>query len=340
VEIEGLKSSSLFDRVLLGILSVRESGIILAVIVLTVAFTSMNVVFISFGFMMVILSFAARVGIIAAGMTLLMGSREFDLSVGSVFALAPIIAYDLADLGVSIWIGVVLGIALCALCGLFNYYVAVRLRISSLITTLGTMFFFRTIDLVLTSGGARIPPLQEGAFSWIFGNGLVYGVPTAVFWWLGITFACMLLLGKTKHGNWTLAVGGNVDAAKALGVNSDRVKMKNFVLTAVLAGLSGLIYCTRSGAVYAVYGAGLELTVVGAVAIGGTSLLGGSATVLGTAIASILLGMVYLGLITVLPSTTQVPAMYFYEGGVGVIIIGMSILNMTLDKVRAQRRIA
>jgi ribose/xylose/arabinose/galactoside ABC-type transport system permease subunit len=340
-----LKRSSTLSGIGVKILSIREIGIIVATIVLALAFQALNPIFLTFGFFVIVLAFASRVGIVASGMTLLMGSGEFDLSIGSVFALIPTIAFLLFESGVNIWIALAGAFGASILCGLFNGFIVVRMRIPSFISTLGMMFAYETIALILTAGGSKESP-PVASFQWIFGRGEPYHVPVLVIWWLAVTAACYVLLGKTKHGNWSLATGGNREAARAMGVNTGAVKVKNFILTSALAGLAGTLYATRMNAVYAIFGQGLELTVIGAVAIGGTSLFGGSATILGTAIASVLLGMVYLGLVTVLPSTVSfggianIPPMYLYEGGAGAIIVIMSLVNVTLDRMRASRRLS
>jgi len=326
----------LFPNFLWKLIEVKEIGIILATVVVASSFMALSPAFSTAGFWSVILSLASRIGTIAAGMTLLICSREFDLSVGSVFALVPIIAFVLAEMGVDIWVGVLVGMVASVLCGLLNGFVTVRLGIPSLITTLGTMFFYRTLALVFSIGGAKSPP-SDTVYRWIFGVGEIYGVSVVIIWWLAVSVFCVVILEKTRHGNWTLATGGNEAAARAVGVKTARTKILNFVLTSVLAGLAGIIYGTKLNSMYAVYGIGMELQIIGAVVIGGTSLAGGSGTVIGTLVGSTLLGIINLGIVTLVRLPGAIPSAYLFEGAVGALILLIAVLNVGLDRLRRRR---
>lgn len=329
-----LRRNSFLLNFFFKIFGARASGIILATLIVELAFGYMTPMFYDFGFWTVILSFASRVGIIAAGMTLLMASREFDLSVGSVFALVPVLAFTWARAGLNEWVACVVALGIAILCGLLNGFVVTRMGVNSLIATLATMFLYRTFALVASWGGAVSPP-ENPTFRYIMGAGDVgfKGFSTAVIWWLGVSAVCLIVLSRTSHGNWTLATGGNEGAARAVGVRARRVKMINFMAASFLAGLSGILFAVVRNTIYAVYGVGMELEIIGATVIGGTPLIGGAGTVLGTVFGSTLLGMVYLGISSTIPMMT-IPSAYLYEGAVGALIMGATILNVKMGSLK------
>lgn len=319
----------------------RESGILLATVVLVAIFWVKIPYFGSLGFWAVILNFTARVGIIGVGMTILFCSQEFDLSVGSVFALVPVIVFVMVqNLGVNVWIAVPIGIAASMLCGVLNGLIRLKLNVNSLITTLGTMYLYQTIALVLSVGGARDAP-ADPIFRLIFGGQEIpiaerVSINTSGFWLIAVAIVGAIVLHKTRYGNWTLATGGNVLAARAAGINTNRVKMINFVITSTLAGLAGLIFATSVGTVYAVYGAGMELQTIAACVLGGTALGGGVGTILGTIVGGLVLAVINLGVVSVnwFGPSSPIPSAYLFGGAVGALIVFGMGMNEGLDRLR------
>jgi ribose/xylose/arabinose/galactoside ABC-type transport system permease subunit len=325
-----------FEKILYYFAKVREIGVILALVVLMVLFSLSVTNFLTWGYMTTILSYATRIGLIGAGATLLMASREIDLSVGSVFAIVPVTAFVLAEMGLNVWLCVAVSLPIGVLCGILNGAIVLKLNLPSFIATLGTMFLFRSIALILSVGGAKPAP-SDPTYRFIFGGGNVFGLNTAFFWWCIIFAITAIVLHKTKFGNWTLAVGGNMEAARSMGVKVERVKMINFIVTSFLAGLCGLLYATSTGTIYAVYGQGMEFQVITAIVLGGTPLSGGAGTALGTVLGSVLLGIVYLGTVSIrwfggLP----IPSAYVFDGVVGILVVVGMFINMFLEKLRRQ----
>ena len=278
-----------------------------------------------------ILEIAPELGILVTGVTLLMISGEFDLSVGSVFALCPIINIMLINCGWNVYLSAIF--ALLASCGIgaLNAIVTLKLRIPSFVATLGAMMVWRGIVLLITSGWPfpfveRAAPFEKilvGKVSIIRFSLIWYGLIVLVFW---------IILERSRFGNWMFSVGGNPKAARALGVNPDMVKAVNFVITSFLAGLSGLIQADRLEAFLPSAGVGLELDAIAASVIGGASLAGGVGTVIGSVTGTFLIRSIDNGLVL-----AGAPG-YWFRVFVGIVLVVALALNKTIEaKVHKMR---
>jgi simple sugar transport system permease protein len=246
----------------------------------------------------VIFVVAGTDAMVGAGETMLLISGELDLSVGTVFALAPFLMNSFYLLGIPIVIALVISLLLMGVVGLTNGYISAKLGVPALITTLGMFFLIRGLTLIVSNFHLITLPDVE-PFRSLVGSGIILGVlPIPMLWAVGITIVVALMLRNTRHGLWTIATGSNATGAGEVGVNTVRTKIYNFVLTAILAGLAGIIQAMRIGSAEPLQG-GFDLTLgsIAASAVGGTSLLGGSGTIIGTLIGSVLFGIFRDGLI-------------------------------------------
>jgi simple sugar transport system permease protein len=306
-------------------LSAKEGGIIIATITIASFFCVDISAFATYGNFVALMRLASRVGLISIGMTLLIISREFDLSVGSVYAFVPMLAVLMVDKGFDVWLVFVLAMGIAALFGLCNGLITAVIGVPSIITTLGTMFAIRSMALVISNGTPRMFHQTE-LFRNSFGGQTLGGFATGIVWFILVALLGYVVLGKTTHGNWTIATGSNESAARALGVSTKKTKIINFVIVSMLAGLSGINEASQLNSVSPTQGTGLELESIGAVVIGGTSLFGGSGTVIGTCVGSTLLGIISDGL-----SMLGVPA-YWFQGLVGLLIVAVVLLNLRLTR--------
>lgn len=304
-------------------LSYREGSILLVTVILTVIFALTSSAFASSGSLSVILTIASQIGIVAAGQTMLLVVGEIDLSVGAVFALGPYLMYSAYLLGIPLVLAFPIALLLISLVGLANGFVSVKLRVPSLITTLGMFFLVRGITLIISNFHLIFLPTEE-PFRTIVGAGVILGaVPIPMLWTLVVTFLTAVMLSWTKHGLWSIATGSNLVGAAEVGVNTVSTKIKNFVLASVLAGLAGIIQAMRIGSAEPLQG-GLSRTLesVAASVVGGTSLAGGSGTIVGALIGSILFGVLKDGLIIV--GTSQ--AVYTLVLGLAVVLsVGLNL---------------
>lgn len=237
----------------------------------------------------------ALVSIMAVGMTLVIISGEFDLSVGSVMALAGVAA-ALAMQGLGdVWIiGAVAAIATGAAVGLVNGLLTTLLSIPSFLITLGSLSIARGLALLVT--GTRPINIVDESYYRIFGEGYVLGVPVPIVWTIVVALAGIVLLHFSAFGRKIYATGGNATAARYTGIDTRRVKTICLVIAGTLAGLAALVLTARSHAARPDAGAGIELDVIAAVILGGAALSGGRGTVIGALIGSLMIGILNNGL--------------------------------------------
>ena len=236
--------------------------------------------------------------LVAVGVTLLMICGEFDLSVGSVFALMPMTMAVLVVAGVPFWLAILLGLALCAFIGFINGWITIKFDIPSFITTLGMMFMARSMTVVVSGGfPPRIKPGQVP--SWIFTGFVDDGglIRASVIWFVAIAVLISLLLAKTNFGNWVRATGGFLPAAAAMGIPSGKVKIACFMICSVLAGFAGMIQSLRLNSFLPALGEGMEVQAVAAAVIGGTSLMGGIGSIIGGLIGATLIRVIDNGMV-------------------------------------------
>lgn len=278
-------SSSLFQR--------REIGAILAVAVLVSIGVFVNSeVFLSSDNILGILRNTAVVGIIGYGMTLLMVSGEFDLSVGSAMAVAAALTAVLLMQGYPFVFTVVIVLALAALYGMFQGLLITKLGLPSLIVTIGTLTLLRGLLLVVL-GGVTFSLGAETYPDLLFYLGGVFTVkeasflpmnsfPMQIFWTILLLGVMYYILNKTPFGSRSRFTGGAKESAERTGIDTDTVKILNFMLVAVLAAFAGIGQLGFTRAVAPSTGQGIELIVIASVVIGGTNLFGGEGSIPGT----------------------------------------------------------
>ena len=308
-----------------------EAGPAILLALLIVTFTAINPAFLSVLNISNTLAFTVELGLIALAMTLLMTAGEFDLSVGAVFGLTPVLMWSMFNGGLtSLAVAFVIAIAIAALIGVVNGWFVTALKIPSFLVTLGMLLVARGTALYITDGFPQRTWSAEG--EWLasalvgdvrFGDLRLY---MSLFWFVLVAVVLHYVLTGTRTGNWILAVGGNANAAGARGVKVARVKIGLFVLSAVLSGFAGVISSIRTSAANPNSGTGYELEVIAMVVIGGTSLLGGRGTIIGTILGIFILRLMRNGIVMI-----GVPGLA-YNIFIGAIILGMMALHSWLDR--------
>lgn len=274
----------------------REAGILLALVLLVVGFSTASPMFLTGLNLLNVLRQVSVAGIVTLAMTILIIAQEFDLSVGSTFAVVGMVTAGLFNQGVDIWVASLVALVLAAAMGLANGLVTVKGGIPSFIVTLGTMMAYRGVAL-LVSGGSPASVRLPDAFYVATGARLGPGIPAPVLWFVGATLVAAFLLHGTAFGFKVFAVGGNREAARLSGIDTDRVKIVGFVLTAVAAGLAGIISLSYLGSVTPTQGQGMEMQAIAGAVIGGTSLMGGSGSIAGAFMGAVIMGLVRNGLV-------------------------------------------
>jgi ribose transport system permease protein len=232
--------------------------------------------------------------IVAVGMTILMVSGGFDLSVGSTLALAGAVAgYSMTKFGAPVWLGVPLGLLVGAFIGLINGLLVTKIRVNPLIATLGMMQVVRGIVFLVTAG-LGIPNLPD-SFNY-FGQEKLFNVQIPVWIMLFLVITGEVLLRRSSYFRQSYFVGGNERSARLSGIGVDRVKIFNYIIVGIMAAISGLLLAGRMGSASVSAGLGAELRVVSAVVIGGASLSGGEGTILGAFFGVMLMNLISNGL--------------------------------------------
>ncbi|MBH5397794.1 ribose ABC transporter permease [Bradyrhizobium sp. CNPSo 4010] len=275
-------------------LSGGGSGILIALIVLIAALGLASPRFLSLGNLTDITRQAVFVAIIAFGATLVIAMRGIDLSVGSTLAFTGLIAADLMNRGFNPFASVAASLAAGTLIGIVNGVLVAKVKIADFIVTMAMMVMTRGLIMVYTEG-IPLTGLSNPTFQ-MFGQGFVWLVPMPVLITIVTFLAIYFLLYQTRFGRYTLSIGSNPEAARLVGIRIDHIKITVYALTGFLAALSGVLLTSRLEAAMPEAGEGYELDVIAAVVMGGTSLAGGKASLLGTAAGAILMAVVRNGL--------------------------------------------
>jgi ribose/xylose/arabinose/galactoside ABC-type transport system permease subunit len=235
------------------------------------------------------------IGIIACGMTFAIILGGFDLSVGSVAALASVVGATLMiDLGTfGIPIGMVGAVVSCLFVGVTNGWLIAYLGVNPFVATLGTMTVVRGLIYVATNASPRFG--VPYSFTTL-GLGRLLGIPNPAILFLLVALLLGFVLHRTRFGHYVYAVGGNSLASAQMGVNAARVRFAVYVLVSACAAVSGIILIGQTASATPQAALGYELTAIAAVIVGGASLGGGRGRMAGTIVGVFLLGVVANGL--------------------------------------------
>jgi simple sugar transport system permease protein len=309
------------------ILKIPEFAPGLGLIVVALFFTVQSGNFWSPQTMTAITTVASTIGIVAVGVTMLMISGEFDLSVGQNFAFTPIIWGILfVSTGMNEWLALVIALCFAVSVGAINGLVTTQFGIPSFIATLGMFFVLQGLNNLLISGHQLImfdPSVSMTLLGAQIGKTPFY-MPLAWMFLIAVIF--WFVLSRLRYGNWTYATGGKVGPAKAMGVPTVRVKCINFILCSLLAGLAGCMQFAYLRGVTQAQGQNYELLAITAAVLGGTSLFGGSGTIWGSIIGAFLLSSIQIGLVLI-----GVPGS-FYVTFIGIILVVVVIANVRLGR--------
>lgn len=334
-------------------LALREGSIIVVTLIVAVYFAVNNSNFVTGANFKTLLPFFAPYAILGAGEVFVMILGEIDLSIGATYLFAPLVFYKLnASAGLPLVGAVLVALIVCMAVGAINGFFVAIVGISSFVTTLGMLFTFQGLTLILSHGEPKATPGAEvhtttrqvehvvnghhitlpeqvnhiGTFAKIFGG----GVYSELIWAVVIVVVLQAVLTFTRWGLYTVSVGSNKLGAAEAGVRTRLVTLRNFVLCATTGGLVGVLDAVRSGTVQPDTAGGNEILFLGisAAVIGGTLLAGGSGTVVGALIGALFLGILHDGL-----TLEGVNANYllFYTGL--AIILAMS-LNVFVQRAR------
>jgi rhamnose transport system permease protein len=310
------------------VLRVRELGIVAALALLIAVTAILEPRFIEADSLRNLALNASIFAILAVGQTLVLITRNVDLSTGSILGLSAYLAGDLLSSNPDLALPVVflLGIALGAACGLFNGILVTWGQVPALVVTLGTLYAFRGLAFLWTDGSQVSAHQLPDPFLDI-GTDSIAGVPILVLIALLVIVAVGQWLRDYRPGRELYAIGSNPEGARLAGVRSGRRVLIAFVLAGALAGLGGVLFTARFGTVDATAGAGYELTVIAAAVVGGVAIFGGTGSVYGAALGALLLGTITSSLIVL-----RVEA-FWQQAAIGALLL----IAIALDRLVAIR---
>ncbi len=305
-------------------LAVRlESLAVLALLVL--ALSILSPYFLSVSNFLNILLATSVIGVLAYGATFVIAAAGIDLSLGSVLGLSGVVgalAMNALDLP---WpLGIIACLATGAACGAINGFLNARAGIPAFIVTLGMLGVARGLGLVLTNG---LPVYGLDPAVVYLGQGRPAGIPTPVIVFLLAGAVSHFILGYTRFGRYALVIGDNEGAARAMGVRVERQRILLYVLSGTMAGLAGLLFMARTNAGDPTAGISYELTAITAAILGGTNLFGGRATIVGTLIGALIMGVLQNGLNLLAVSS------FYQQMAIGAVLV----LAVWLDRINRAR---
>jgi rhamnose transport system permease protein len=236
----------------------------------------------------------AEVGLVALVMTFVIVTAGIDLSVGSILGLVAILlGVFWQKLGLPLPVAMGLGVLVGGLAGLVNGIIITRFRVPPLIATLATLALYRGL-----AEGISQARSVRGYPEWFFvlGQGEVLGVPTQLWIFLACAVVAAIVLGMSTFGRATYATGANIVAARFSGIPVDRTVLLIYTASGLIAGLAAIIFVSRVSTTRSDMGTGLELDVITAVVLGGTSIFGGRGTIIGTLLGLVLMQALKNGL--------------------------------------------
>jgi len=244
----------------------------------------------------------ATVTIIAVGMTYVIAAAQIDLSVGATAGLASVVtAMTIANYGVAL--GILAGLAVGVVVGSVNGALVAMLKIPSFLVTLGMLGIAAGVAQWITKSAPQ--PILSDLYNKVFGSGDIGPIPGLIVWMVIVVVIGAIVLAKTRFGRQVLATGGNPIAAKFTGINTTSITFRVLLISALLAALAGMLYAGQLQSGRYQWGTGDELSAIAAVILGGTSLFGGSGTVVGTLFGALLIGLINNGLILAGLDTSQ-----------------------------------
>jgi ribose transport system permease protein len=300
----------------------QYGGIVISLLILSVVFSFMSPRFLAYNNFMNILQQVAVIAVAAYGMTYVILLGEIDLSIGSIIAVAGMVAAQAFSMGLGFVPTFLITLAAGAIMGALNGVLSAKLMLPSFIVTVATMGIYRGAVSLPTNGApASIDNetwLAIGSESWL-------GLPI-IIWIVIVLFALNhIVLSRTIFGRRAYLAGGNREAAIYSGIRVDRLKVVIFMISGVMAAISGILLSSRLSSAQTNAGMGYELDAIAAVVLGGTSLAGGVGTIAGTVLGALIIGVINNGM-----NMLAVP--YFYQ----LIVKGLVILIAVWLDVRSK----
>ena len=259
---------------------------ILALIILCIVLSFLSENFLTIGNLLTVTNQVVYIALMAIGMTILFMLGAIDLSVGAILALSACVMGLLTNkYGMAPVPAILIAMAVSLLCGLINGLLVTQIKLPPFVATLGTSYIFRGMAAIMPEG-----------LRWIAAGKVANVFPRGIFVLLALYIAAWFLLEKTPFGIKIKCIGGNEKAARLSGVEIEKMKLRAYVITGALCGISGMMLAGRLNFTNSTMANGAELSCIVAGVVGGTSMNGGSGSIWGTLVGSLLMGVINNGL--------------------------------------------
>ncbi len=309
---------------------VREAGVLMPLLLAVILFSVNSDKFFTVSNMSNVMRTAAFTIITSIGQAFLIIAGSWDISVGAVFSLGGVAAAALMTYyNLPIWVAVVLALVIGALVGAFNGFLVQTIKLPPFIATMGSMYAARGLCTGYTKG-VSVYPLPEtfltvGQKGILIGN---YELPYVVVIAVVLAALAGFVLRFTTYGRKLYAAGGNGEAARLSGIPTVKIRFSAFVLTGILAALTGVLMASRVGSAQPNIGSGFEMTVVAACVIGGISMDGGAGSIIGIVMGSFFMAMISNGMTLV-----KIDA-YWQQLVIGLVLIFACSLEYVRNRIR------
>lgn len=271
---------------------------------------------------------AAVYAIMAVGMTFPIITGGIDLSQGSLLAVVAIVAGMLLESTGNVFLAVTAGLVIGAVVGALNGTVIALLNMPPFIMTLGTMRALRGVALLLTKG----TPVDITMDSFrTMGTGSFLGVPIPVYLFVAVAALAQVILSKTATGRYIYALGSNVEAAQISGVKIMANRVKAYLISGVCVAIAAILYMSRLGSAQPIAGEGYEMEAVAATVIGGTSIVGGEGSAMGSIIGAVVVAIIKNAMVLLKIST------YWQSIVIGLVIVVSVSIDIIRKRLEARR---
>lgn len=250
-----------------------------------------------------ILRQTSMISIMAVAGTFVLAAGQIDLTVGAVAAMTAMCVSLVLQSTNSIILALLTGLGFGVICGAVNGFLVTILKSPAFLATLGMMQIIRGSAMWITNTAAV--PIKNNQFNSVFGIGSVGGISVLILWTILFYVVGVFLFNKTPFGKHTLATGGNELSAKYSGINTNLIKLKVFIMSGAFAAFAGILYAGRMQSGRYSFGDGDEMSVIAAVVLGGAAMNGGSGSVIGALVGSLLMGIIKNALILAGLSSSQ-----------------------------------
>jgi len=281
------------NKALKKVLNYRELGLIVALILLLIGAAIFTPSFYSFKSVTSMLANNAVYAVLTVGIMFVLLTGGIDISIGSILGVSGVAVTRLylAFPNIPVFVWLIAGIAVGCICGAINGFIVGKMKVLSMIATLGTMYAFRGLAYVLSEGKWTTPDEFKEAFTNL-AQYKIFGLRSIILWTVAIFAVSAFFLELTRTGRRLYAVGTSEESAVISGINVGKIKFISYILCGACSGLAGVLYASNYATVSSEIGTGYEMTAIAICILGGVSIVGGRGRIDGIIISTLLMSII------------------------------------------------